>query len=621
MTFAREAAAASGVLVHASLFERAPAPDGTDDGLGFNTAVLVAPSGEVVARTRKTAHPRDRGLLRGQVLPAGTAAGRLPRLRPRRPGARSGCRPAGTSGSRRSRARTGSAAQVLVYPTAIGSEPDHPDFDTQPLWQQVDRRARHRQRAVRRRSPTATAPRGSSPSTAPRSSPTPTAGCSCRPRDEAAVLVADLDLAQGRDWIDLFPFLRPAAPTRTPRSPSRCAPSTGGRAERGVAGLPVGWRMPPSGRRTSALDGVARRPATRSVTARRMPTRARHVGGRGRAVAGFEPVTLVVDPGGRRRARGCCRGHGPRHRPRRGAARRRVDARHRPDLRARRTARARRRRLGVQRLGRPGVGDVGRTPGSGRSSPAGRATPIGTTWSTRAAASTSTGSAPCCSPRPCSSTPAATPAHPGRRRGRAGPHHRGDDVHLAAARADPRLRRVRHPRARRHRRDLRVAGGRAAALAGRPGAPGPRGLGRAASAAVAAVTPGASGRGRARAGPETLEDDEGPVDWSYINHLVVNDGVVARTSTTRRTTPLAVLRAYAGRRVVGVDAVRCSTVAAASTASPSSSPSTSGRAADRRGHPVRALGPRPIRGASAMGASPGPPPCRSRVRGWHPHDR
>ena len=26
---------------------------------------------------------------------------------------------------------------MLIYPTAIGSEPDHPDFDTQPLWQQV----------------------------------------------------------------------------------------------------------------------------------------------------------------------------------------------------------------------------------------------------------------------------------------------------------------------------------------------------------------------------------------------------------------------------------------------------------------------------------------------------
>jgi N-carbamoylputrescine amidase len=24
-----------------------------------------------------------------------------------------------------------------VYPTAIGSEPEHPDFDTQPLWQHV----------------------------------------------------------------------------------------------------------------------------------------------------------------------------------------------------------------------------------------------------------------------------------------------------------------------------------------------------------------------------------------------------------------------------------------------------------------------------------------------------
>ena len=29
------------------------------------------------------------------------------------------------------------ALRVLVYPTPIGSEPDHPDFDTQPLWQQV----------------------------------------------------------------------------------------------------------------------------------------------------------------------------------------------------------------------------------------------------------------------------------------------------------------------------------------------------------------------------------------------------------------------------------------------------------------------------------------------------
>ena len=30
-------------------------------------------------------------------------------------------------------------AEVIVYPTAIGSEPDHPDFDTEPLWEQVIR--------------------------------------------------------------------------------------------------------------------------------------------------------------------------------------------------------------------------------------------------------------------------------------------------------------------------------------------------------------------------------------------------------------------------------------------------------------------------------------------------
>ena len=56
--------------------------------------------------------------------------------------------------------------------------------------------------------------------------------------------------------------------------------------------------------------------------------------------------------------------------------------------------------------------------------------------------------------------------------------------------------------------------------------------------------------------PKTLEDDEGPVDWSYINHLVVNDGVVACTyDDPQDADSLAVLeRAYAGRRVVGVDA-------------------------------------------------------------------
>ena len=57
--------------------------------------------------------------------------------------------------------------------------------------------------------------------------------------------------------------------------------------------------------------------------------------------------------------------------------------------------------------------------------------------------------------------------------------------------------------------------------------------------------------------PATLRDDEGFVDWSYINHLVVNDGVVAcgfgeEDADAHARSILA--DAYPGRRVVTVDA-------------------------------------------------------------------
>ncbi|MEW1955536.1 agmatine deiminase family protein [Terrabacter sp. NPDC080008] len=56
--------------------------------------------------------------------------------------------------------------------------------------------------------------------------------------------------------------------------------------------------------------------------------------------------------------------------------------------------------------------------------------------------------------------------------------------------------------------------------------------------------------------PRTLADADGPVDWSYINHLVVNDGVIACTfGDEQDDASLGVLAdAYPGRRVVGVDA-------------------------------------------------------------------
>lgn len=57
--------------------------------------------------------------------------------------------------------------------------------------------------------------------------------------------------------------------------------------------------------------------------------------------------------------------------------------------------------------------------------------------------------------------------------------------------------------------------------------------------------------------PATLRDDEGFVDWSYINHLVVNDGVIVcgfgEDEADARARDI-LEQAYPGRRAVTVDA-------------------------------------------------------------------
>ncbi|MGO1320694.1 MAG: agmatine deiminase family protein [Galactobacter sp.] len=57
--------------------------------------------------------------------------------------------------------------------------------------------------------------------------------------------------------------------------------------------------------------------------------------------------------------------------------------------------------------------------------------------------------------------------------------------------------------------------------------------------------------------PETIEDAEGPVDYSYINHLVVNGGVIACGFGEDRADARAreiLASVYPGRKVVTVDA-------------------------------------------------------------------
>lgn len=57
--------------------------------------------------------------------------------------------------------------------------------------------------------------------------------------------------------------------------------------------------------------------------------------------------------------------------------------------------------------------------------------------------------------------------------------------------------------------------------------------------------------------PATLRDDEGPVDWSYVNHLVVNSGVIAcgfGEAAADANARAILADAYPGRKVVTVDA-------------------------------------------------------------------
>lgn len=209
VTFAGEAARDFGVFVHASLYERAE----QGDGLGFNTAVVVAPSGQVVARTRKTHIPVTAGYYEDKYFRPGPADDAYPLLTLDDPSLRLGLPTCWDEWFPEvARLYSLAGAEVLCYPTAIGSEPDHPDFDTQPLWQQVivgNGIANGLFMVVPNRFGTEGLITfyGSSFISDPYGRILVQA-----PRDEAAVLVADLDLSQRGDWLELFPFLETRRP-------------------------------------------------------------------------------------------------------------------------------------------------------------------------------------------------------------------------------------------------------------------------------------------------------------------------------------------------------------------------------------------------------------------------
>jgi N-carbamoylputrescine amidase len=208
--FAANAARKHGVTVHASLYERS---DG-NDGLGFNTAILVSPQGELLARTRKTHIPVSAGYYEDTYFRAGPAVDAYPVYRPAElDGAAVGLPTCWDEWFPEvARLYSLAGAEILVYPTAIGSEPTFPEFDHQPLWQHVIT-SHGITNGTFMVVPNRTGDEGdinfygSSFISDPYGRVLVQAS-----RDREAVLVADLDLDQRKDWLDLFPFLTTRRP-------------------------------------------------------------------------------------------------------------------------------------------------------------------------------------------------------------------------------------------------------------------------------------------------------------------------------------------------------------------------------------------------------------------------
>jgi len=199
------------IWVHASLYEHS----GAADGRGFNTAIVVDPQGNIVAKTRKLHIPVTEGYFEDRYFEAGPALDaypvhRLPLDSTELALGLPTCWDEWFPEVARCYALGG--ADVLCYPTAIGSEPDFPDFDTQNALRQVvtghaianglfiavPNRFGNEGRLNFYGGSFIVDPFGRVLAEAP--------------RDREAVLICDIDLGQRQDWLTLFPFFATRRP-------------------------------------------------------------------------------------------------------------------------------------------------------------------------------------------------------------------------------------------------------------------------------------------------------------------------------------------------------------------------------------------------------------------------
>ena len=203
VSFAAELARSSGAHVLISLYE-----DAGDKH--YNSAVTVAPDGGIVLKTRKTHIPVTAGYYEDKYFAEGDSTPAVVKIQDASVGTPT-CWDQWFPELAREYGLINT--DLLCYPTAIGSEPDHPDFDTEPLWRQM--MVAH---AIANGLFVAAVNRtgiedgitfyGSSFISDPYGRILARAGAS-----GSAVLVADLDLDQKRDWLTLFPFFKTRRPS------------------------------------------------------------------------------------------------------------------------------------------------------------------------------------------------------------------------------------------------------------------------------------------------------------------------------------------------------------------------------------------------------------------------
>jgi N-carbamoylputrescine amidase len=199
-----------GVVIHASLYQEA----GLTDGRGLNTAIVVGSNGELLGSTPKLHIPVTEGYFEDKYFAPGQGNNPYPVFEMDLVGKPKLGLPTCWDEwfPEVARAYALAGADILCYPTAIGSEPDHPEFDTEPLWRQVI--IGH---AIANGIFIVVPNRwgneglldfyGSSFIVDPYGRILAQAG-----RSGNEVLVAELDLDQRRDWLELFPFFATRRP-------------------------------------------------------------------------------------------------------------------------------------------------------------------------------------------------------------------------------------------------------------------------------------------------------------------------------------------------------------------------------------------------------------------------